>query len=567
MGCFIKKYNFSNVIRWIEITLAIMVLLNFLVAFYAIHQLTKSSMESIINRFSTDVDNFSDTLSGIHSMMLSEVGYDRDLDTLFVADTAKNRINKINITVRIKGMITNWSKDLPYPVHYALYFPNNGIIINDADNNAEYDLWRTVQNDIITKINNQDYKSNWNIAKLGKAYYLTDIISNNGRYMLAYIDLKEVVDSIQSDFYGEDYYIAVTDNSDRAYFSAKELAKDKITASEEITGTLRKSLLKQMLVVKEKVKEGTHIIMVIHNYNSILKTFWIQLVLVLILIAIVIVVLYILRFVNKTILKPIQTFNRNLETLKNDEVYDVATHYQINELGNASRLMSEMVERIKGLKINIYEKTLEQQKTNMDFLTLQIEPHFYLNCLNIIYNMAQMEQYKEIQRLSNCVSEYLRYIFKCRDGFATVKDELEHIKKYLEIQKIRYGDCFESHITMDERILELSLPPLVLQTFVENSLKHTINWEDDIVLSITGTIGEEAVITIEDTGEGFKEEILYKLQNGIDISNGEKQIGIMNAVSRMKLKFGSGAAIRFYNCDRGGAGVEIRFPLTEKDNL
>ncbi|HWT73123.1 MAG TPA: histidine kinase [Mobilitalea sp.] len=558
-----KKYDFSNIIKFIEITLTIMVLLNFSVAFYAIYQLTHSSMDAVTSRLSTDVENISRTLSGIHSMMLSEVGYDRDLDTLLVADNAKTLINKINITGRIKGLITNWSKDLPYPVNYVLYFPGNGKIINDADNYAEYVQWITVEKDIITNLNNHDYKAKWNIVELGDAYYLVDIIYNNGRYMLAYISLKDVVDSIQSDFYGKNYYISVTDDSDNAYFNEEQLVNDNITASQETTGILRKSLLKQLLVVKENVKEGINFIMVIHNYNDVLKTFWIQLFLVLVMIGIVIVVLFILRFINNTILRPIQTFNKNVETLKNDEVYDVATHYQINELGNASTLMSEMVERIKGLKISIYEKTLEQQKTKMDFLTLQIEPHFYLNCLNIIYNMAQMEQYKEIQRLSNCVSEYLRYIFKSRDSYATVREELEHIKKYLEIQKIRYGNCFEAHITLDDRLLDMKLPPLVLQTFVENSLKYTINWEDDIELFITGRIEEEAVINIEDTGEGYESEILYKLQNGIDISEGEKRIGIMNAVSRMKLTYGNAASIRFYNRAEGGAGVEIRFPITQ----
>ncbi len=559
----IKNYNFSNIIKWIEIILTVMVLLNFSVSFYAINQMTSSSTRAVTGRLSTDVDNISHTLSGIHSMMLSEVGYDRDLDTLLVADNSKTLINKINITGRVKEVITNWSRELPYPVNYVLYFPGNGKIIYDAENGDEYSRWISVKNDIISKLDNHDYQANWNIVELGGDNYLVDIIVNNGRYMLAYIKLEEVVNSIQSEFYGNNYYIAVTNDSNQVYFNGLDLDKDNITTLQGTNSSLRKNLLRQMLVVQEKVKEDISFIMVIHNYNSVMKTFWLQLALILVIIAIVVVVLYILRFINNTILRPIQTFNENVETLKNNEVYDVATHYQINELGNASQLMSEMVERIKGLKINIYEKTLEQQKAKMDFLTLQIEPHFYLNCMNIIYNMAQLEQYKEIQRLSNYVSEYLRYIFKSRDEFATVREELGHIKKYLEIQKIRYGNCFEAHIDVEEGLLDLSIPPLVLQTFVENSIKYSINWEDDIELYVIGRMDEEAVIRIEDTGEGFDSEILYKLQNGIDISEGDRRIGIMNAVSRIKLVYENEASVRFYNRSEGGAGVELRFPVTK----
>ena len=556
-----KEYNFSNIIRWIEITLAIMVVLNFAMSIYAINRLTANSINSVSNRLYMDVDDVSGALSGIHTMMLSEVGYDRDLDTLLVATLdKKKKIDEVTITTRIKSMIRNWSRELSYPVNYAIYFPDSKTVINDYENLDEYVLWRNIQKEMLGKLDNLDFKSGWNIVELNGKYYFLDIISNNRRYMFAYIGVEEIVKSLQSEFYGQDYYIAIADQEDQVYHHQEELAKDNITPSSELSGTVRTNFFKQMLVMKQSVADDIDLFMVIHNYNSVLKTFWFQLVLVLLMIGVVSIVLGILRFVNKTVLRPIQAFNENLETLKNEEVYDVATHYQINELGNASKLMSEMVGRIKGLKIDIYEKTLEQQKTQMDFLTLQIEPHFYLNCLNIIYNMAQMEQYKEIQRLSNCVSEYLRYIFKSRECFATVKDELEHINKYLEIQKIRYGNCFESRISMDDRILNMELPPLVIQTFVENSLKYTINWEDDIELSITGTVDEEAIIVIEDTGEGFAPEILYKLQNNIDISEGDRRIGIMNAVSRMKLAFGNEASITFYNSKKGGAGVEIRFP-------
>jgi sensor histidine kinase YesM len=562
-----KEYNFSNIIRWIEITLFIMVILNFGTSIYAINRLTVNSVNSVSNRLYTDVDDVSGALSGIHTMMLSEVGYDRDLDTLLVATLdKKKKIDEVTITTRIKSMIRNWSRELSYSVNYVIYFPDSGKVINDYETLDEYMLWRNIQKEMLGKLDNLDFKSGWNIVELNGEYYFLDIISNNRRYMFAYISVEEIIKSLESEFYGEDYYIALANPEDQIYHRQNELALDKIKPSTELSGTVRTNFLKQMLVMKQTVANDIDLIMVIHNYNSVLKTFWFQLVLVLLMIVVVSIVLGILRFVNKTVLRPIQAFNENIETLKNEEVYDVATHYQINELGNASKLMSEMVGRIKGLKIDIYEKTLEQQKTHMDFLTLQIEPHFYLNCLNIIYNMAQMEQYKEIQRLSNCVSEYLRYIFKSRERFATVKDELEHINKYLEIQKIRYGNCFESHITMDDKILNMELPPLVLQTFVENSLKYTINWEDDIELTIKGTVNEEAVIIIEDTGEGFEAEILYKLQNNIDISEGDRRIGIMNAVSRMKLAFGNDASILFYNCEKGGAGVEIRFPDQGKDD-
>lgn len=557
-----RGYNFSNIIKCIETILAVVVILNFTLSFYAINQLNQNSLTSVSDKLTTDVDNLTGTLSGIHAMMLSEIGYDKDLDRLLVMKDEKTHIDKITIISRIKMLISNWSGELPYGVHYVIYYPGNGILIENSDSGKDYDLWRTLKSEVLSILDNMNYKNGWNVVKLAGEHYLVDIINNNGRYMLSYIKISEIIKSMESEFYGSDYYIAVSDNEGQVFLRQKEILKDKIVISGEKSGTINKNWLKQMLFIQKDINEDIKFIMVIHNYNSVLQAFKLQLIMALLMIAVVSFVLIILNFVNKTVLRPIQLFNKNIETLRQDEIYDVATYYQINELGNASKLMSDMVKRIKCLKIDIYEKTLEQQKTERDFLSLQIEPHFYLNCLNIIYNMAQMEQYKDIQRLSNCVSEYLRYIFKSRNNVATIEEELEHIKKYLEIQKIRYGNCFEAYISMDEKILASELPPLILQTFVENSVKYTINWEDEIELYLIGKEEkEDVIIVIEDNGDGYDNEILYKLQAGIDISDGQNRIGIMNAVSRLKLAFGNEATIRFYNRDQGGAGVEIRFPF------
>lgn len=229
--------------------------------------------------------------------------------------------------------------------------------------------------------------------------------------------------------------------------------------------------------------------------------------------------------------RPIDLFNQNIERLKLDEQYTVDTYYQINELGDASELMADMVSKDKRIKIAIYEKTLKQQKTKMDFLSLLIKPHFYLNCLSIIYSMAQIGDYIQIQKLTSCVSEYLCYIFKSHKQMVTFAEELAHVEKYLAIQKMRYRNGFDIHIDIKEEVLEVKLPPIIVQTFVENAIKHTITWEDDIELFLLGEKImqdgiEIAVIRIEDTGEGFENVILHKLQNHQDISEGEMRIGI-----------------------------------------
>jgi len=117
---------------------------------------------------------------------------------------------------------------------------------------------------------------------------------------------------------------------------------------------------------------------------------------------------------------------------------------------------------------------------------------------------------------------------------------------------------------VDEKLLNTKMPPLILQIFVENSLKHTVNWEDEIEIRITGYQKEKAYFVIEDTGDGFSEEILKKLQNKEDISEGEKHIGITNAIARMAMTFGEEGKITFENVPGGGARVLIEMPFLEE---
>ena len=101
-----------------------------------------------------------------------------------------------------------------------------------------------------------------------------------------------------------------------------------------------------------------------------------------------------------------------------------------------------MVSQIEELKIQNYEEKVEKQKLMLDYMTIQIEPHFYLNALNLINTMAQMQDTELIQKMTENLSLYLRYIAGSRNKTVTILQELEHIRHYMNIMEIRFGECF-----------------------------------------------------------------------------------------------------------------------------
>ena len=89
--------------------------------------------------------------------------------------------------------------------------------------------------------------------------------------------------------------------------------------------------------------------------------------------------------------------------------------------------------------------------------------------------MAQMQMFKEIEYMSLSTSKYFRYIFQSGDNVVRLEDEIEHVRIYLEIQKHRYRDAFSYHIDFEEELTGLTIPPLVLQTFIENAVKYAVS--------------------------------------------------------------------------------------------
>lgn len=229
---------------------------------------------------------------------------------------------------------------------------------------------------------------------------------------------------------------------------------------------------------------------------------------------------------------------------------------------------NRMISEIHHLKINVYEEKLNHQKSELQLLQLQINPHFFLNSLNIIYNLATVKDFKLIQEMSKCLVVYFRYMFRTNNYLVPLKDELLHTANYLRIQQLRFPDILTYRIDMTDEVKEVEIPPLVIQTIVENTIKHAVDVDHAIEIGILAeleeTSGGHAIgITIRDSGSGFPEEVLRSLHAGEErISEEGEHVGIWNIKRRLRLLYQSEAKITFANEAGKGAVVRITLPLS-----
>lgn len=266
------------------------------------------------------------------------------------------------------------------------------------------------------------------------------------------------------------------------------------------------------------------------------------------------------------IILPIQNFCNSLSSYQEESLPELDSA-EILELEQVNQQFHNLIQQVTSLKISLYEKQMEQQKEIIEFMKLQIRPHFYLNCLNLAYNLVELEKYDECRQMLKLTADYFRYLLKSNMSKELIKDEISYVKSYLKIQSIRYRRNFQYDIEQDPLTEDCYIPPLIIQTFVENAVKNTVSLERPVDISVTIMKETDTFISIfiTDTGDGFSEEVLSRLQNGESLERKDGTgIGITNSIKRLQYHFGDKCKVRFYNSPRGGAVVELTIPVCRK---
>ncbi|MFC5404640.1 sensor histidine kinase [Cohnella soli] len=279
-----------------------------------------------------------------------------------------------------------------------------------------------------------------------------------------------------------------------------------------------------------------------------------------------------LVFLQRVMFKPLVNLVRGMRKLGQGR-FDVrmSVNTDNSEFSFMSGTFNLMAEQIEKLKIDVYEEQIRVQKAEYKHLQIQINPHFYMNSLNIIYNLAALKDFKSVQKLSLHLADYFRFLMLGHRTVLPLEDEIKHIEHYLEIQKIRYVTKLEYDIEVLPEHMAVQLSPLLLQPFVENSVIHGFykKVQDGLPfrIRIASAIDEEEPerfirLTISDNGPGFPEPLLESLQSGAHYeTEGEAHLGIWNIIRRFKMLYGDDGGITFMNGEFGGAIVKVRLPI------
>lgn len=216
-------------------------------------------------------------------------------------------------------------------------------------------------------------------------------------------------------------------------------------------------------------------------------------------------------------------------------------------------------------------KEVERQNRKAEFRALQahVNPHFLFNALDRICSLANKKDYRLIPEIVKAIADIFRYTTRNPENMVLLSEELNYVKRYIMIQKFRFGDRFSYEVNVPEDLMNVRVFKFTIQPLVENCFVHGVEQTlDPVNIKVQAEReGKYIKIKIQDDGPGIDEKTLKEIKTvlsdvGIESTRRGYQIGLSNIHRRLMLMYGgsSGVTIERKN---GLTIVTVTFPWTK----
>ncbi|MFN8412041.1 MAG: sensor histidine kinase [Anaerolineales bacterium] len=248
---------------------------------------------------------------------------------------------------------------------------------------------------------------------------------------------------------------------------------------------------------------------------------------------------------SRSIYTPIKKLHDVTTTITKNDLQALMTSDNVDEITELGMSFNIMIGKIKELLDSKIKEQENLKKAELRALQAQINPHFLYNTLDTIIWMAESKKTDQVVKIVSALSNFFRISLSKGMDWITIGEEVERIKSYLTIQKMRYRDILDFKIEVDEDVAENTILKLLLQPLVENALYHGIkNKRQKGMISVRAKKkGEdEVLLEVEDDGIGFTPEKLSQLRAELEEDSGdiklESGFALGNVNKRVRLYYG-----------------------------
>lgn len=416
-----------------------------------------------------------------------------------------------------------------------------------------------------------DYHYEW-VISLSRAVQITNGTEVRQGVLLidmSYEGLKQLLSGITM---GRDGYIYMMDgNAEMIYHPKQQLLASGLTAENVEAAALYRDGMWQekfegtdrSILVKTVGYTGWRIVGVTPQDAVMLNSLKSRIFFLFLFFFYIITLAIINSFISDKVSRPIRNLEKAVKEVEKgnlDTQIRAEGFYEVRHLGQS---VGKMELQIKKLMDDIVSEHESKRKSELDSLQSQINPHFLYNTLDIIVWMIENERQQDAARVVTALARFFRISLSKGKSIIPVGDELEHVRNYLMIQKMRYKNRFEYRIEAEKGIEQYASIKLILQPLVENAIYHGMEFMDGdgLILIQAWTEEEDLYICVEDNGLGMEEELVKRLLSGKVVSSSKGSgIGVANVDERIRLYFGAGYGLQIESEPDCGTKMIIHLP-------
>lgn len=422
----------------------------------------------------------------------------------------------------------------------------------------------SVKQDIISSIgemlDHEEVPLGWFIRKIGNRTFLCRAMERDRAFVVGIYDLAQASKNAKL-FYS--YEGEIVFYNGQAIFSNENFIRDNgIHLNYQNDRTYYFSNSRDYMVVQKQMMHfKVALISEFFNGSGILKFLYMS-PYIYIMIG-VITVGALIKYLKSILFHPMDSLVQAMQKIEAGDLNVRVEEQGGHEFQKVQQAFNHMISEIATLKIKSYEHQIAKEQAQLHALKMQIRPHFFLNCLKSIFGLAQSEKIEQIQKAVVYLGTHLRYVFDQQYDVIPLEKEMQMCENYIELHRSIESGRADIHISMDEGVRRVMVPPVSCLTLIENCIKHAMAQDGTLKITIDAKSlemdGRRLIdIIICDNGPGFPEELLKELNHRLDeaVLTG---VGLRNVIQRFRLIYGEDFAVQFSN--QGGARINIMIQI------
>lgn len=297
---------------------------------------------------------------------------------------------------------------------------------------------------------------------------------------------------------------------------------------------------------------------------------------ILVIVCFVLAVFLLLNYtMRRYVTRPLEKLVTSMGEVKQGRFHRVSIRLPDDEIGQLKDSYNQMMVELNRLVEELIDKEKVIQKAELDILQEQIKPHFLYNTIDMIANLALEAGAEPVFEALETLGDFYRRFLSKGSKEVTILEEIDIVRDYLRLQKLRYGDIFDDVYEIDKTLVGVTVPKLILQPLVENSLYHGIRMKGEkglIRISVEKADGM-VCISVYDDGVGMRPETIKDILDSREF----RSFGVKGTIERIKYYYRQNCEVtirsEIYRYTEvviklpGNGGSRSRFPENECNAL